>query len=135
MNRMRPQLIADTLIIDYLKKNGQNPEDYRIVEVDEFRDVMNSRDFEHQGLKKHVVPVAIADQVAVIDYDFTHTGIKLYNEEDEVIGEPTVGLGYDDVATPTAFSVEDLHFHLKTPIQEPEREVTPSSYPKEDMPF
>lgn len=113
MERKAPQPIADQVILDYLAKHGQNPEHFRIVELDEFRDVMNSGDFEHMGLKKHVVPVALAKEAAVIDYDFTHTGIKLYNETDDQIGEKTVGLGYDDIVIPTVFSVEDLYHQVR----------------------
>lgn len=113
--KQNPLAVNDTHVEAYLKSHGENPADYRIVELEEYRDVMNSGYFEHQGRKAHVVSVDVANEATGIRYDFTHTGIQVLNDQNEAIGESSVGLGYDDLAKPTAFSVEDLHLTLKIP--------------------
>jgi hypothetical protein len=72
---------------------------------------MNSRQFDGMGIQQHVVPANIAEKATTIAYDFTCTGIKIYNDQKELLGS-TAGLDYSDIVAPTAFAVDDLYIHL-----------------------
>lgn len=108
---MTVQLIIDQVIIDYLKSIGHNPNDFRLVNLHTFTDSMNSRQFDNVGIQQHVVPASIAEKATTIGYDFTCTGIEMYNDQKELLGS-TAGLDYSDIVAPTAFAVDDLYIHL-----------------------
>lgn len=108
---MTVQLIDDQVIMDYLKSIEQNSENFRLVNLHTFTDSMNSGQFDYVGVQQHVVPASIAEKATTIGYDFTCTGIKIYNEQEELLGS-TAGLGYSDIVAPTAFAVDDLYIHL-----------------------
>jgi hypothetical protein len=57
------------------------------------------------------VPANIAEKATTIAYDFTCTGIEIYNDQKELLGS-TAGLDYSDIVAPTAFAVDDLYIHL-----------------------
>ena len=107
MKMMDKQMITDKNALAYLEKCGHKPEDFRMVEIDVYADLMNDGNFNYLGKEMYVVKEEFAEEVALIGYNFTHTKVTLYNKAEEEL-DATIGIGYDDLCVPTAFSLGDV---------------------------
>lgn len=104
---MKAQMITDPKALAYLQKIGHKPEDFRMVELEVYADTMNDRNFNHIGKEPYAVKKEFAEEVALIGYNFTHTKVTLYDKDEQELYS-TIGIGYDDLGAPTAFSLSDV---------------------------
>ena len=104
---MEKQVITDKNALAYLEKCGHKPEDFRMVEIDVYSDIMNDGNYNYVGREPYAVKKEFAEEVALVGYNFTHTKVTLYDKDEQEL-DSTIGIGYDDIVAPTAFSLCDI---------------------------
>lgn len=111
-------LISDTLKDferDFLKERGKNPDEYALVRIEVYSDTMNESHrtgmYDYMGEGFFLIPKQFAHDVTQVAYNFTHTNIRFFKEDNETVVFTSIGEGYDDIEGAmediTAFHVGD----------------------------
>lgn len=97
-------LITEQLTVEqqtFLKGWNKNPEDYALVRIEIYDDPMNNvhrmGQYEYAGEGFFLVPKEHAQDVATVAFDFTHTNIRFFKDDDETVLFSTLGEGYADI--------------------------------------
>lgn len=98
---------------DFLKGWNKNPEDYALVRIEIYDDPMNEANrsgyYQYSGEGFFLVPKEHAQDVATVAFDFTHTNIRFFKDDDETVLFSTIGEGYADIDG----AIEDITaFHV-----------------------
>lgn len=109
-------LITEQLTVEqqtFLKGWGKNPEDYALVRIEVYDDPMNNvhrmGQYEYAGEGFFLVPKEHAQDVATVAFDFTHTNIRFFKDDDKTVLFSTIGEGYADIDG----AIEDITaFHV-----------------------
>jgi hypothetical protein len=90
---------------ELLLKYKYNPDTYSLVSLMSYIDRMNDGQYICEGNWEYLVPDYAADKVKSVYWDFQHTAIEFYDEDERLVFI-TFGTGYDDTLTPLAFLVD-----------------------------
>jgi hypothetical protein len=95
----------------FLDLKDVNPEDYRLIEADEYEiDVPRIEEVLVNKNEQFIVPVTIAEQVVKVLFTEYRQQVQFMDENGNVLLE-SKGFAFGNLNAITAFSFEDLNFH------------------------